>query len=72
MRPALTAELAQKLVAITMMSCAHFAKSVDLSSPVPAPPGTVVRSVEVYPNANKNKAFPLPEGSGMCVLGDGS
>ena len=31
-------------------------------------PGTVSRTVEVYPGAEKNKAFPLDQGSGMCDL----
>ena len=31
-------------------------------------PGTVSRTVEVYPGAEKNKAFPLERGSGMCDL----
>ena len=45
-----------------------FAATVASPDPVPPLPGTVVRTVEVSPDARKRKAFPLDQGSGMCDL----
>ena len=68
MRSLLIAGFAQKLAVVAAMAWAHLASAVELPGPVPVVPGTVSRTVVVYPGAEKNKAFPLDQGSGMCDL----
>lgn len=46
----------------------YLAAAAELPGPVPSLPGTIARTVEVYPDAKKNKAFPLELGSGICDL----